>query len=300
MLLGEPAPPGSEAVLETMRANATGLPTMQFGKVWSTSLQRGVVEGVINRPLPPPGIVAASIVTAFTTAKKRPVRPLGADNLEVSFSPDPKLLDGQSGNSPWLLELPDPLSKLVWDNAAYVSPGTAQEMGVVNGDVIALGRDGATPLEIPVFVLPGVAEHCVALHLGWGRTNAGRYGGIADRAKDDRWAKPEGIYPFAQQQPNNGAPRAQRLRHPDERRPRLRRRVQGDQDRQDVQACHDPRAPHEGRAPHRHRRDARGVQEDSRLQQYVTERSTIFFYVLLFARRPITDPRVRALFTLDA
>jgi Fe-S-cluster-containing dehydrogenase component len=123
----------------------------------------------------------------------------------VSFLADPKLLDGRHANNPWLQELPDPLSKLVWDNAAYISQGTAKALGVSNNDVVRLGRDGGPSLEVPVFILPGTADNCVALHLGWGRTNAGRFGGLPEHAADDRYAAPAGIYPFAQQLPNNGA-----------------------------------------------------------------------------------------------
>jgi Fe-S-cluster-containing dehydrogenase component len=203
-LAGEPVTQGSEAVQATLRANAKGLAAANFGRVWSAALQKGVLEGVQSRPLPVSAPMSSDIIAAFAGVK-RGARALGTDNLEVSFLPDPKLLDGRHANNPWLLELPDPLSKLVWDNAAYVSPDTAKALGVVSNDVVRLGRDGGPSLEVPVFVLPGVAENCVSLHLGWGRTSSGRYGGLPERAGDDRYAAPAGIYPFAQQLPHNGA-----------------------------------------------------------------------------------------------
>jgi molybdopterin-containing oxidoreductase family iron-sulfur binding subunit len=202
-LAGEAATAGSEAVQATLRGGVKGI--VNFDRIWNTALQRGVVENAPSRPLPSPPIAAGAILTALA-AGKRSTRPLGPDNLEVSFLPDPKILDGRHANNPWLLELPDPLSKLVWDNAAYVSPDTAKALGVANNDVIHLGRDGGgAGLDVAVFVLPGVAENCVALHLGWGRTNAGRYGGLPERVGDDRYAGPQGIYPFVQAMPHNGA-----------------------------------------------------------------------------------------------
>jgi Fe-S-cluster-containing dehydrogenase component/anaerobic selenocysteine-containing dehydrogenase len=203
-LIGETVTGGSEAVQATLRANARGIAPMNFTRVWNAALQKGVLEGVQSRPLPVPAPLSSDIVAALANVK-RGARALAADNLEVSFLADPKLLDGRHANNPWLQELPDPLSKLVWDNAAYISQGTAKALGVSNNDVVRLGRDGGPSLEVPVFILPGTADNCVALHLGWGRTNAGRFGGLPEHAADDRYAAPAGIYPFAQQLPNNGA-----------------------------------------------------------------------------------------------
>jgi molybdopterin-containing oxidoreductase family iron-sulfur binding subunit len=138
-LAGEPAGPGSEAIQTTLKASAKGAAALSFDRVWNTALQRGVVDSAQARPLPATPPAAAKIAAALATAK-RPATPLGPENLEVNFAADPKLLDGRHANNPWLLELPDPLSKVVWDNAAYVSPGTAKALGVVNNDVVRLSR----------------------------------------------------------------------------------------------------------------------------------------------------------------
>ncbi len=89
-------------------------------------------------------------------------------NLEIVFERDPCLWDGRFSNNPWLMETPDPLTKLTWDNAALISPATAREMDVENGDVIALEADGRS-LEAPVWILPGHANYSVTLNLGYGR-----------------------------------------------------------------------------------------------------------------------------------
>lgn len=87
------------------------------------------------------------------------------DALEVTFHPDYSLYDGRYLFNAWLQELPDPISKLVWDNAALISPQTAQTFGLTTGDVIRLRHD-SYQVEIPVFVLPGQADYSLALHFG--------------------------------------------------------------------------------------------------------------------------------------
>src|SRR5262249_38790247 len=88
----------------------------------------------------------------------------------------------------WLQELPKPLTKLTWDNAAFVSPATAdryglsQTVGSTGGehgraivDVVELRYDGRT-VEAPVWILPGHADDTVTVHFGYGRTYAGTVG----------------------------------------------------------------------------------------------------------------------------
>jgi len=100
-------------------------------------------------------------------------RPAPAGSLELIFRPDPSVYDGRFANNGWLQELPKPLTKLTWDNAAFVSPRTAEKLGVVTEDVVELRYRGAT-VEAPVWVLPGHADDCATVHLGYGREFGGR------------------------------------------------------------------------------------------------------------------------------
>jgi molybdopterin-containing oxidoreductase family iron-sulfur binding subunit len=95
--------------------------------------------------------------------------------LEVVFRPDPTLWDGRFANNAWLQELPKPLTKITWDNAALVSPATAERLGVTNEDVVEL-RFGGQARRAPVWIMPGQAENSITVHLGYGRTRAGRVG----------------------------------------------------------------------------------------------------------------------------
>ncbi|HJZ57346.1 MAG TPA: 4Fe-4S dicluster domain-containing protein [Gemmataceae bacterium] len=108
---------------------------------------------------PAPAKVAAAI-TAIPPAPSK-------ESLEVAFVPDYSVHDGRFAMNPWLQELPDPITKLVWDNAALISPKTAGEFGLSTGDLVKItARGESATSEIPVFVLPGHADYCVTLPFG--------------------------------------------------------------------------------------------------------------------------------------
>ena len=101
--------------------------------------------------------------------------PQPAEGLEVVFRPGPGIHDGRFANNAWLQELPKPLTKLTWDNAALISPATAARLALISGDVVEL-RQGDRSIRIPVWLAPGHAPDTLTLHLGYGRTRAGRAG----------------------------------------------------------------------------------------------------------------------------
>ena len=57
-------------------------------------------------------------------------KPGGDGDLEIVFCADAKVYDGRFANNGWLQELPDPMTRLTWDNAALLSPATAEKLGV--------------------------------------------------------------------------------------------------------------------------------------------------------------------------
>jgi MoCo/4Fe-4S cofactor protein with predicted Tat translocation signal len=101
--------------------------------------------------------------------------PASSSGIEILFRPDPTIGDGQLANNGWLQELPKPLTKLTWDGAAYISPRTAERIGVVNTDVVELRADGRS-IRMPIWIVPGHAQEAVTVHLGYGRRRAGRVG----------------------------------------------------------------------------------------------------------------------------
>jgi len=112
---------------------------------------------------------------------------LTKDRLEIVFFRDAKVDDGRYANNGWMQELPDPITKMTWDNAVLVSRKTAKELGVVNGDMVEISLNNGvafTPKQAPVlgtvkgpiWVQPGMADYSIGLALGYGREKAGRVG----------------------------------------------------------------------------------------------------------------------------
>jgi molybdopterin-containing oxidoreductase family iron-sulfur binding subunit len=145
-----------------------------FEKAWRRALHDGVVAG-------PPLAPAAPSVAAgdWARASARPA----ATGLEIAFRPDPCIHDGRYANNGWLQELPKPLTKLAWDNAAIMGPATARSLGVsVERDSLGSLTDvveirlGGRSVKAPAWIQPGHPEGSLTLHLGYGRRKAGRVG----------------------------------------------------------------------------------------------------------------------------
>ena len=146
--------------------------SFDFEHQWKTALQKGIIGGSAPTSFTPSDVRSDDIAEALS--KPAPKKAAG-QGVEVVFLPCPKLHDGRHANNPWLLELPDPMTKIVWDNAALISPHTAAELGIKSGDVIELSREGAQ-ITIPAWILAGQADNSIGLRLGWGRPKPGRYG----------------------------------------------------------------------------------------------------------------------------
>jgi molybdopterin-containing oxidoreductase family iron-sulfur binding subunit len=97
------------------------------------------------------------------------------DRLEVVFARDYSLDDGRYNNNGWLQEMPDPITKVVWDNVVLISRKTAAELGVKNSDVVEITLGGRTTRG-PIWVQPGLADYSLGLALGYGREATGRVG----------------------------------------------------------------------------------------------------------------------------
>lgn len=100
--------------------------------------------------------------------------------LEIMFEADPAVYDGRFANNGWLQELPHPLAKLAWDNAALIAPETAKKNGLVDGNLCTVTFEGKS-VQLPCIFAPGQAEDTIHLALGYGRTAAGVVGGSKDK-----------------------------------------------------------------------------------------------------------------------
>ena len=151
---------------------------------WKTFLHDGFVDGSAA-PIVAVGEFQWSEVVAVLA--NEPPSPLpGKEKIEVVFHRDAGMDDGRFNNNGWMQELPDPITKLTWDNAVVMSRRTASELGVSNGDVvqIRIPSDGKLGNSVrgPALVQPGMADFSVGLALGYGREKSGRIGRFKGRA----------------------------------------------------------------------------------------------------------------------
>jgi molybdopterin-containing oxidoreductase family iron-sulfur binding subunit len=144
-----------------------GVDNMTFEKYWQKIVHDGFLPGTAA---PAVGVTLAGGFAANLPA----TAPVGS-GLEVSFRPDPTIWDGRFANNPWLQECPKPVSKITWDNAFFVSPNTAEKNGWATNNEATLTLNGRS-VTGGIFVLPGQPDETVTVHLGYGRTNAGKIG----------------------------------------------------------------------------------------------------------------------------
>ncbi|MGH7978013.1 MAG: 4Fe-4S dicluster domain-containing protein, partial [Limisphaerales bacterium] len=103
-----------------------------------------------------------------------PAAPSGA-GLEVIFYRDAKTDDGFYANNGWMQELPEPVTKITWDNSVLISHKTARALGLKNGDMVEISLNGRV-VAGPIWTQPGMADYSLGLALGYGREKAGRVG----------------------------------------------------------------------------------------------------------------------------
>jgi molybdopterin-containing oxidoreductase family iron-sulfur binding subunit len=129
---------------------------------WRSSLLAGVVDSA-------PATSAAPALPAVPRAV--------ADEagLDLVIVPDASVHDGQFAHNPWLQELPKPFTKLTWDNAIHLGPSLAARLGLANEQLAELSV-GEAKVTGPVWIVPGIADETVLVHLGYGRRAGGEVG----------------------------------------------------------------------------------------------------------------------------
>jgi molybdopterin-containing oxidoreductase family iron-sulfur binding subunit len=166
-LLGDLNVVGYQIVRDYWRGH---LPAEDFESFWRTALHDGLIGGTARsaRPVDFRGL-------ELDERMLPPASPSSSSALELVFQPDPTIWDGRFANNGWLQELPKPLSKLTWGNAALVSPALAARLGLRNEEVVELRCQGRM-VRAPIWIMPGQADHTVTVGLGHGRWRAGRVG----------------------------------------------------------------------------------------------------------------------------
>jgi MoCo/4Fe-4S cofactor protein with predicted Tat translocation signal len=156
---------GLELVRETWKKDSGD----DFEETWRKAVHDGIVADSA-------AAVAPDVALPLIAAMLRGLATLPeSSGLEIVFRPDPTTWDGRYANNGWLQELPKPITKLTWDNAARIAPKTAERLGIKTDQVVELRYKGRT-LRAAAWIDPGHDENSVSLSLGYGRTSAGRVG----------------------------------------------------------------------------------------------------------------------------
>ena len=206
-MAGLPKPEGAELIQETF-GSLTGGGTDKAGSVFQNAWHKFVHDGFISGGLSfdiAGGAEGLMTMAAGPSSAKKfgqvAGRPLADGEYELTFTLG-VIDDGRYANNGWLQELPDPMTKLTWDNALYMSPKTAAALGIKietandnsndlpNTDVAPRAATFPIPhvdpmtafpmakvttpdgrsMELPVLIAPGQADKTLTLALGWGRT----------------------------------------------------------------------------------------------------------------------------------
>ncbi|MHC4787182.1 MAG: 4Fe-4S dicluster domain-containing protein, partial [Planctomycetota bacterium] len=176
-------------------------------RLWRRTLHDGYKAGSAHSTATT-SVLDAAATTAVEDLWQSWTPPAG-DAFELVFVQDACVHDGRLANNGWLQELPDPLTKLTWDNAVCLGPRAAERLRIDTGDMVRISRAGRA-VEAAVCVVPGQHSESVTLNLGYGRQRAGLVGngagfdfyplrtsdamGIADGAVIE---KIQGSYEFA-------------------------------------------------------------------------------------------------------
>ncbi|SMC71045.1 TAT-variant-translocated molybdopterin oxidoreductase [Pedobacter nyackensis] len=142
------------------------------GSNWKEVLQKGVVA---NAAKPAGtytfGLSLASVVPSVLNSSKAL-----AKDIELQVYESAAMRDGRYANNAFLQELPDPVSKVTWDNFVAIAPKYAEKLGFKEFDIVSVKAANGYTVELPVLIQPGQAQGTVSIALGYGRTKAGKAG----------------------------------------------------------------------------------------------------------------------------
>jgi anaerobic selenocysteine-containing dehydrogenase len=139
------------------------------------------------RPAPPeaapgqkpgPGTTAARRVQFVTPPQPIAARPHGGDTAQMPFLlhvfASAAFADGRAAHLPWLQEMPDPMTTVMWGSWVEINPETAHKLEIHEGDLLTITSPQGS-IELPAFVYPGLRPDVIAIPVGQGHTHFGRY-----------------------------------------------------------------------------------------------------------------------------
>lgn len=134
--------------------------TKDFAAWWNETLQAGVFETTVTH--------ARDVTVRLPQIN---VKSDDTEGMTLMLYTSVGVMDGRHANNPWLQELPDPVTKVCWDNYLAMASADAERLKLEDGDVVAVKG-----LKVPVLIQPGQAAGTCSLALGYGRTVSGKVG----------------------------------------------------------------------------------------------------------------------------
>ena len=144
------------------------------GKSWDDVLQAGFVStGSANATSVSFNLDVTAV--ANTIVAECAKLAAGSNQVEIQLYQNVAVGDGQVANNPWLQELPDPVSKVTWDNYVAIAPKYAEKLDLAEFDLVEV-KTATYSVTLPVLIQPGQANGTISIALGYGRTKAGQAG----------------------------------------------------------------------------------------------------------------------------
>ena len=134
-----------------------------FEDFWEDALQEGVVGSHAS----------GGGSRSFKSESLAKIKAVKSEGFELVLYPTVALGDGRLANVAWLQELPDPVTKICWDNCVSISMATAEKLKAIEGHLLELSIDGKK-YELPAHIQPGLHDDVLAIPIGYGRTAAGK------------------------------------------------------------------------------------------------------------------------------
>ena len=137
-----------------------------FDEFWFGLLQAGAVRRKPNQPDPAPNLTPAAANYPFTLPEHH-------SGLTLTTFATAQLYDGRGANRSWMQELPDAVSKAVWNSWVEIHPAAAEPLGLETGDLVEV-RTSAGSVTAPAFLYEGIRPDTIGIPLGQGHTHFGR------------------------------------------------------------------------------------------------------------------------------
>ena len=146
------------------------------GKNWNDLLQIGVINATAKTVGSYGFNMSLDAVATSITASSKALQKTGKNALELHIYENIAMRDGKNANNAFLQELPDPVSKVTWDNYIALAPKQAEDLGYKEFDILTVKGENGYSIDLPILIQPGQARGTASIALGYGRTKTGKAG----------------------------------------------------------------------------------------------------------------------------